>query len=95
MFYFISRINGAPQNLSTHDTFSFANDSTKLNIFKPENRTDSDGVQVIIMAFQYKSGQYINEQVNYNMYVVISNLKYNFSRCRYILSRYQNDAIYV
>ena len=56
--YFIFRINGALQNLSTHDTFSFANDSTKLNIFKPENRTDSDGVQVIVMAFQYKSGQY-------------------------------------
>ncbi|CAB4019865.1 hypothetical protein BRAFLDRAFT_84589, partial [Paramuricea clavata] len=39
------RINGALQNLSTHDIFAFANDSIKLNVFNPGNRTDSDSVQ--------------------------------------------------
>ena len=53
---FLYRVNGALQNFSTHDTFSFANDSIKLNIFKSENRTDSEDLQVLIMAFQYKSG---------------------------------------
>jgi hypothetical protein len=55
---FFFRINGALQNLSIHRSFSFANDSIKLNIFNPGNRTDTDGVQAIIMAFQYKTGKH-------------------------------------
>ena len=53
------RINGVLKNLSnTNDVkFSFANDSIKLNVFNPKNNTKVDDVLVIIMAFQYKSGQ--------------------------------------
>jgi hypothetical protein len=57
-FQFMFRINGALQNLSILRSFSFANDSIKLNVFNPGNRTNTDGVQVIIMAFQYKSGKH-------------------------------------
>ena len=53
---FLYRINGALQNFSTDDTFSFANASIKLNIFKSANGTDGADAQVLIMAFQYKSG---------------------------------------
>ena len=57
MVQFFFRINGALQNLLIHRLFSFANDSIKLNVFNPGNRTDTDGVKVIIMSFQYKSGK--------------------------------------
>ena len=54
------RINGALQNFSHNTQISFANDSVKLNIRNPENRTKSSGVQATIMAFQFKSGRYID-----------------------------------
>ncbi|XP_028400060.1 uncharacterized protein LOC114523362 [Dendronephthya gigantea] len=71
------RINGVLQSLSNHDPkFLFANDSIKLNIFNPDNRTESDGVA--IFAFQFKSGVTVTVEAEYSPVMSRQYLNVNF-----------------
>ncbi|XP_028399971.1 uncharacterized protein LOC114523292 [Dendronephthya gigantea] len=73
------RVNGALQNFSGNNAQpSFANDSIKLNIFNPENRTESNGAQVIIMSFQYKSGVTVSVEAEYSPVMSRHYLNVNF-----------------
>ncbi|XP_028400062.1 uncharacterized protein LOC114523364 isoform X2 [Dendronephthya gigantea] len=73
------RINGALQNFSGNDAqLLFANDSIKLNILNPENRTESNGVQATIMAFQYKSGVTVSVEAEYSPVMSRHYLNVNF-----------------